>query len=455
MKFPDKKSSLVLLVALIALIVPVVLLEQAVWRHTDGHVVFPTDNAFIDITVGRNLTYYKVWGISKYSFQPVSSSLLYPLVLVPAFFIAGEYLLVPVVVNGLLAVILLFVVQRALIRAGVKPMVQLVILLAVITAAALPLLVVSGMGYLLLLLTAFLFVDGLGMSLAADRPRLPARIYLSGVLMIASGSETILVLVFAVVMLYLAGRKKESWRLGLVSVLPIALFGAISLSTGNAFLPVSLLPSLYPPIACLLAVIAVFVGAASIRQWHRLAASRRPVSIYRVTASLLCLLALPFLLRNFVVLGHFTRDSTAVYEAEYRLASFIHRYYKMAPVGVNDIGAVAWFSDGKKLDFTGLTSADVAQVRKDHDWTPEWADSLSRKNYVSTLMVSDPWFRPEAFPDWARVASWKFPDSPSGPGKTLSFYIRNRQDTFQVRRIRRNLLDYQKRLSKDIDVQYY
>jgi hypothetical protein len=174
-----------------------------------------------------------------------------------------------------------------------------------------------------------------------------------------------------------------------------------------------------------------------------------------VSIGLLCVLALPFFARNITVLRHFTRDSTQIYQEQYRLAAFIHRYYKMASVGVNDIGAVAWFSDGKKLDFTGLTSADVAQVKKEHDWTPQWADSLSRKNYVSTFMVSDPWFRPEAFPDWDRVASWKFPDSPYGPGKTLSFYIRNPRDTFQVRRFRRNLLDYQKALSKKIDVRYY
>ena len=68
------------------------LIELPVLRHTQGHILFPLDGAFLNISVGRNLAFYQVWGISKHAFQPAASSLLYPLTLAPVFFISRAVL---------------------------------------------------------------------------------------------------------------------------------------------------------------------------------------------------------------------------------------------------------------------------------------------------------------------------------------------------------------------------
>jgi len=443
---------LVFLTALIVLIVPILLLEQAVLKHTGGDIVFPLDNAFVDITVARNFAFYKVWGISNSIFQPVSSSPLYSLVLTPVFFVAGEHLIIPVLVNGLLAALLLYLVQRMLIRRQQKPSVQLAVLLAIVLFGALPLLAFSGMGYILQGLTCFLFVEEWTRSAEIVPAKLPTRVYGYGILMIAAGSESMLVLLFACTLLHLMRRTRQAIKLGLLSLTPLVLFSVICLLKKMPLFPSALRPALYPLPAEILTLAIIVMGGVLVWRWRLLPASPGPVSVYRLSLGWLCLLALPFMVRNVWVLRHFKRDCLSMYDEGYRLAGFIHRYYKTSPVGVNDIGAVAWFSDGMKLDFTGLTSEDVAEIKNAHSWTPQWADSLSRKNYVSTLMVSDPWFQPELLPDWDRVASWKFPDSPFHSGKTVSFYVRYQRDTVRLLRF---LRDYQKGFSREVDVRYY
>ena len=143
------KTLAVFAAAVLLLLIPVVLIELPVLAHTHGSVLFPQDSAFVDITVARNLAFYKVWGLSKYAFQSASSSLLYPLVLAPVFFIFGSHLVVPLVVNFFAALGFLFVLQRALIRFGVGALRQLLILVAAMGLTVLPLLVVSGLEFTL------------------------------------------------------------------------------------------------------------------------------------------------------------------------------------------------------------------------------------------------------------------------------------------------------------------
>src|SRR5579859_2145251 len=235
MQLPQGRNLIVLLTAIVALVVPVILLENSVLRHTAGNIVFPLDNAFVDITVARNLAFYQVWGVSKYAFQSASSSLLYPVLLAPVFFIIGSHLIIPIILNGLAALVFLFVLQRALIRRGIRPAVQLVILLSVIFLAPLPLLVVSGMGYTLQLLFCFLFMEALATAIASGETAtasgeattasgevaaasretataskavgLPRRVYVYGVLMVAARYEDVVLLALACLLLILVHRR--------------------------------------------------------------------------------------------------------------------------------------------------------------------------------------------------------------------------------------------------------
>src|SRR5690348_9105524 len=115
---PSGKSLAVLVTAFLVLLVVVLLLEWPVLQHTHGSVLFPLDNAFVNIAVARNLAFYQVWGISKVAFQSASSSLLYPIVLALLFFVFGAHLVIPFIVNILAAIAFLWALQRSLARLG-------------------------------------------------------------------------------------------------------------------------------------------------------------------------------------------------------------------------------------------------------------------------------------------------------------------------------------------------
>jgi hypothetical protein len=452
MKLIKGKNLILLLPAVAGLVIAVIALEYSALQHTDGIISYPSDKAFVDITVARNLAFYQVWGVSKFAFQSAATSLLYPIVLAPVFFIFGQHLVIPIVVNGLAALFFLVILQKALIRRGIPSVLQVGILLFVVFMAPLPLLIVSGMSYTLQLLFSFLFLESLAISLEKGQKRLPASIYFFGVLVMAARYEDLVVLVLAALLLLALRRRAEALKLLLISLSPVVLFGILSLTKGSHFLPNSLFLGSGPGFAVYLLFVSMAIGAALIWKYRRAARENREVSAYRLSFALMTLIALPFLLRNFTALRHFQEDSVRIYQQEYPLAAFVRRYYRRLTIGVNDIGAIAWFSDGKKLDFTGLASADVVQIKRDHSWSAGWADSLSRRNAVRTIMVSDPWFRAQSFPRWGMVATWKLPDSPSSPGRTFCFYVTERRDTAMLRR---HLHEYQNMLSRDVEVRYY
>src|ERR1700753_264728 len=57
---PTGKAFLALITAVAALVLATVLMEAPVLRHTGGSVLFPTDNAFMNISVAQNLAFHHV-----------------------------------------------------------------------------------------------------------------------------------------------------------------------------------------------------------------------------------------------------------------------------------------------------------------------------------------------------------------------------------------------------------
>lgn len=446
------KSLAVLVTAVLLLLIPVVLIEVPVLEHTHGSVLFPQDKAFVDFTVGRNLAFFRVWGLSKYAFQSASSSLLYPLVLAPVFFIFGAQLVVPLAVNVAAAVGFLFVLQRALIRVGAGPLRQLMILVAAMGLTVLPLLVVSGQEYTLQLLCVVLFMEAVAFGITADAV-LPRAVYVYGALAVAARYEDLLLIAFACVLVGLLKGRKPALKLALIAVSPVWVFGVLSLFKDSYFFPNSLLLGPYPGYALALAIVAVVLIFLTLWRYSRQSPAERRRTAPRLALLSLGLLALPFGARNLVGLGHFRRDCDRIYDQQYLTARFVHRYYFKWGIGINDPGVVSWFSEGRKLDFTGAGSSDVTRCKKEHLWTPVWADSLSRKMGISTAIVTDPWFRPDQLPMWNKVASWRVPDNGgSVDAEVVFFYAINKYDTA---RLRKSLHDYQPFLPAGVDVQYY
>ena len=257
----------VLSLAIAALLLPIAWIEYDVLQYTHGVMSYPLDDTFIHMAVAKNLAFEKVWGITRYSFESASSSLLYTVLLAATFSLFGAHVIIPLVINLLAAILLLAMLQRWLIRQGLSLVSQFFVLLAVIYLTPLPVLVISGMEHTLQFLFCFLFIssfsaaaatgarattDGAATTTAAGATpngKFPVRVYLYGLLMVATRYESLAIIGLAGLILLAQRRWRTVFWLGLISITPIVLFGLFSLSKGSYLLPNSvLLKSGAPPL---------------------------------------------------------------------------------------------------------------------------------------------------------------------------------------------------------------
>jgi hypothetical protein len=163
-------------------------------------------------------------------------------------------------------------------------------------------------------------------------------------------------------------------------------------------------------------------------------------------------LLFPLVLRSTAA---FSKTGTAcinIYEQQYQMGQFLHRYYDKEAAAANDIGAVSFFTSGPDLDLWGLGNIKVARSRKKNYWTPQFLDSLCRESRVKLAIVYDDWFDQALLQRWTKVATWQIRNNVICGGDTVSFYAVEK-DGAPV--LRKNLEAYARGLPPDVTVRYY
>ena len=450
----------ILITAIAAMLIPIIVIENNVLQHTQGNVTYPRDNVFVNLTVARNLAFNEVWGITKYSFQFASSSPLYTILLAVVYFIAGSSLVIPLIINGLAAIFLLFMAQRWLIRRGLPPGGQLLILLLVIILSPLPLLVISGTEHTLQLLLSFLFISTFAEAVIANpsqkaTTKLSRWVYIYGALMLLSGYECSVIALVACGFLLWRHQRSQAAKLAVAAFLPILLLGLLSISKGGYFLPNPLLldsaATTYSE-AFLVGNTIIVVGVLLAYYGKKSRPGRRPTMARRALIPVLILLAILAGFRNTALWTNTGQDCIDLYHQQYQTAKFVHRYYNRYGIAFNEPGAISYLSEGRKLDLTGAADHTVMRSRRTNNWSPATADSLSRKENIRIAILSAPSFSSVLPQRWNKVASWKTPNSTSAGYDSVSFYV---PDTFSIKPLQKNLKDYQPFLPAKTVVRYY
>lgn len=260
------KEAAVLLLALAAVFIPLAYFIYGVLKHTGGVFMYPVDDAFIHMELARNLAFHGTWGINPGEFGSASSSVLYTLLLSLLFRLFSDHTLIPLIVNGVAAILLLAAIQRWLMRHNMKPGVQLLILLMVVFFVPLPTLIMSGMEHTLQCLFSFLFVfhfadwyerltddrqpmtgertTGEGQPVTGIRSRgglMPFTLLLYALLTASIRYEGLFLVFPACLLLLWRRRFAAAVWLGSWAVLPVLVFGIFSVSKGSYILPNSLL----------------------------------------------------------------------------------------------------------------------------------------------------------------------------------------------------------------------
>jgi len=426
----------VFVTALLALLIPILWIEHAILIQTRGTIAYPLDDAFINLTLAKNLAFEHVWGITKYSFTSVSTSLLYPFILAIIYLVTGTSLFIPLLLNALVAMGFLRVLHHWLIRQNIKPMGQLLILLAVIYLTPLPLLVVSGMEYVVELLFTFLFLSNL---IEINR-----KTYLYAILMLTSSYETLPILLIACIFLVVRRQWWEAIKLLFISVLPLYLFGLLSITHHNYFVPNPLVISWgVPPLSAnpfylgFLIGCAIAFGGAWITKSHN----------KRLLYPLAVLFALPLIIRSITTFRHTPDDCIAVYTEQYQTAKFVYDYYYRDPVASNDLGAISFCAeDARIVDLAGLSNLEVLNRKRINNWTPASADSLSERMNANVAILHHSWSDAEVEPYWYRIATWQTPND------SISFYSIDRRF---IEKLQTNMHAFEPKLPKNVTVRYY
>jgi hypothetical protein len=213
-------------------------------NHTDGHLVYALDDAYIHMTVARNVAQHAVWGINADRFASASSSPLWVLLLAASYSIFGVHEITSLLLNVIACVLLLVVVFVAASRARMRPTAICVLLVAIGWLTPLNVLVMYGMEHVVQTVVDLAFVACAVTVLSeevADTRRSQIALWALAAVVTATRYEGVFLVAIVAVLLLARGRMRDMTAVGTLGAFPIVIFGAFSLAHGGFFLPNSVL----------------------------------------------------------------------------------------------------------------------------------------------------------------------------------------------------------------------
>lgn len=203
---------------------------------TGGNLIYPSDDAYLRLAIARNLATHATWGLNPGEFASVSGSIAWPLLNAILVLILGAQVWIPLALN--LALSLLCVALAYRIVSKVSDVSWFKASALVLLAIALPLapLVTGGLEHVLQLVLCLLFAERL-----MDHLGVPQRGDLAVLALLGAGLSVTryegLLVVFVACLILAAHREiRLSLALGILSVLPVAIYALISVRHG--WLPV-------------------------------------------------------------------------------------------------------------------------------------------------------------------------------------------------------------------------
>jgi hypothetical protein len=235
----------VLMAGLLATFLPVIFYEAYELRLNEGHFIYPVDDVYIHMQLGRNLAFQHTWGMVPGVFAPASSSLLYTLLLAFLFKIFSLHAIIPFIINCLAGIALVTAVGKWLQKQQLPFRSQLLVMLLMVICTPLPVMIISGMEHTLQCLFAFLFLfascEHITVEDRIGKRSLPWKLALYGLLLTLSRYEGLFLVGLVCLAFAYYRRWAEAFFIGFVAVLPVLVFGIYSLAHGAYFFPNSVL----------------------------------------------------------------------------------------------------------------------------------------------------------------------------------------------------------------------
>jgi hypothetical protein len=212
-------------------------------RESGNSLIYPLDDAYIHMSLAKNLALHGVFGVTADGFTACSSSPLWVFLISVAYSLVGVHTWPPLAYGFVFGLILIVAASEILLRSGSSRFNTIFSVTALCLVIPLPVLVLSGMEHVTHILLSVLLMFWAAWFIA--EPRVPAWVRFALPITIAASVmirfET-LFLVGAIVLLLLLRRRFLPAGIFLGAALaPIAILGLYSVSKGWFWLPTSLL----------------------------------------------------------------------------------------------------------------------------------------------------------------------------------------------------------------------
>ncbi len=205
-----------------------------------GRYIYPLDDAYIHLSMARNFAEAGTWGITQYEFSSTTSSPLFTFLLAVLIKIFGNWEYIPLVANTFAGAALILVFNKYL-----KPfsvLTRFVFLAALVFLMPLHLMIMTGMEHVFHTLAMVLVFLAFRKYLEDKSPRHFSNLALFSIIATGFRYESLFFIFFICV--YLFFMKKDyviSIFLGLFALMPVLVYGYISIDHGSFFLPNSLI----------------------------------------------------------------------------------------------------------------------------------------------------------------------------------------------------------------------
>ncbi|MEN4011734.1 MAG: hypothetical protein AB1453_10930 [Chloroflexota bacterium] len=138
--------------------------------------------------------------------------------------------------------------------------------------------------------------------------------------------------------------------------------------------------------------------------------------------ALALLVLLPLAYRGGNALSAYPQGVANIHEQQVQMGRFVRQFYAGQTVAANDIGAIAYLADVRFLDFFGLASRDVAQLRGSQQWSSREVSQLVETHQPALVLIYDLWFTEVIPPEWIKVGEWQIQNNVVCGSDTVSFY---------------------------------
>lgn len=204
-----------------------------------GEYVYPLDDTYIHLAIADNFANHGVWGVTQHGFTSSSSSPIYP-ILIGIFIILSDWgIYIPLVLNTIFAFLLFFVLIRFADNEMQNHLWGIILIIGIFIISPLSANIYNGMEHLLHILISILFITSY-IIYNKDKSYFKYLAILAFLLVGVRYESIFIIIAFSLLELY-EKRFRKAVIIMAVAILPIVIYGIISVMNGELFLPNSIL----------------------------------------------------------------------------------------------------------------------------------------------------------------------------------------------------------------------